>query len=250
LRTIDLNSDLGELPGQRAVDLELMEIVTAANIACGGHAGDLASMRDMVRAAVGRGVTIGAHPSFPDRAGFGRVEMAMGEPELEASVREQVEALVRVAGGAGGRVVHVKPHGALYHAAMHKQGVADAVARAVRAVDAGLVLMGQSGAPGLGWWRVAGMSVVAEAFADRVYLKDGTLAPRGRGGALIEDPAMAAEQAVRIAQGRGVIANDGSVVQVAAETICIHSDTPGAVAVARAVRSGLEAAGFSMRALG
>jgi UPF0271 protein len=250
LKTIDLNSDLGELPAQRAVDLELMDIVTSANIACGGHAGDEQSMREMVRAAVERRVAIGAHPSYPDRPGFGRVEIAMGERELEEAVRAQLESLVRIAREIGARVVHVKPHGALYHAAMHSRGVAEAVGRAVRSVDSALALMGQAGATGLEWWQGMGMRVVAEGFADRVYLADGTLSPRSRPGALIEDTVKAAQQALRIARGQGVVASDGTVVRVAAQTICIHSDTPGAVPVARAVRTELEKAGFAVRALG
>jgi len=249
MRTMDLNCDLGEVPALRAADLALLDIVSSANVACGGHAGDEDSMRWVVEAARARGVAVGAHPSYPDRAGFGRVEMAMGATEVEEVVREQVGALARIAGEAGVALVHVKPHGSLYHAAMTRREVAEAVASGVRKVDERLLLVGLAGAKGLEWWRAAGMTVAAEAFADRRYDADGSLRSRFKPDAMITDPAAAAEQAVRMAAGRGVMAADGSVVAVRAETICIHGDTEGAAGIARAVRRGLEGSGVRIAAL-
>lgn len=243
VNTIDLNSDLGEIPAQRDVDIALLSVVTSANIACGGHAGDEASMREMAWAAAERGVAIGAHPSYPDREGFGRAEMAIGERELEETLREQIQSLESVVREAGSELSHVKPHGALYHAAMHKRSVAEAIARAVVAVDAKLVLVGLAGAPGMTWWREMGLRATAEGFADRVYAPDGALTPRSVKGSLITDAGKAADQAVRMARGLGVIASDGSVISHHAQTICVHSDTPGALDVAIAVRRGLESAG-------
>lgn len=241
-RAMDLNCDLGESedPAQIAVDGALLRIVTSANIACGGHAGDAASMERTVRECIARGVAIGAHPSYPDRANFGRIEVAMSAEQIERAVGEQVRALAVVAARCGGRVVHVKPHGALYHAAMRREEVARAIGRAVLAIDALLVMVGQAGARGLAVWSEMGLRTAAEAFADRVYEADGSLRSRADRGALITDPMPAARQAVRIALDDSVVAADGSVVSVVARTLCIHSDTPNAPAVAGAVRRTLE----------
>lgn len=250
-RHIDLNCDLGESesPGQIAVDEALLGIVTSASIACGGHAGDEASMRRTVRAAMARGVAIGAHPSYPDRAGFGRVSMKLTPAEVEQTVFEQVSALAGVCREVGARLVHLKPHGALYHDAMRDAEIARAVARgghrALR--DRDLVHIGQAGTDGLDIWVSLGCRVAAEAFADRRYEPDGTLRSRTLAGAVLADPAEAAAQAVRIALGQGAIASDGSVIGVDARTICLHSDTPGAADVARAVREGLVRAAVDVR---
>ncbi len=250
-RTIDLNADMGEGEGaaERATDLALLGVVSSANIACGAHAGDGASMRAIASAALARGVAIGAHPGYPDRANFGRVEVAMTETEIEASARSQVGALVEIVRALGGEVRHVKAHGALYHAAGARPEVARAIGLAALAgCGAGVVMVGFARSPALGVWRSMGLRVVAEAFADRSYEADGTLRARGLAGAVIADPAEAAAQAVRIAQGEGVIAADGSRVTVDAGTICVHADTPGAVGVARAVREALEGGGVRVAA--
>ncbi len=248
---IDLNCDLGESdnPAQIAIDAALLAIVTSANIACGGHAGDEASMTRTVRAAMERAVAVGAHPSYPDRANFGRVEMDMDPAAIEAAVAEQVRTLDRVARSLGVRLSHAKPHGALYHAAMSRMPVADAIARAVRAIDPAITLVGLAGAPGLARWRELGSPVAAEAFADRRYEPDGTLRSRTQPGALIETPAQAADQAVDIALGRGAIAIDGRAIAIRAETICIHGDTPRAPALAAAIRGALEGAGLRIERL-
>jgi UPF0271 protein len=210
-----------------------MASISSANVACGGHAGDETTMEATIRCALRHGVALGAHPGYPDRAGFGRAPVAMAARDLERSVREQLLALHRIARGLGASIVHVKPHGALYHAAMHDLAVAEAIARASRAVVADPVLVGLAGARALDAWRTMGFAVAAEGFADRRYEPDGTLRPRALAGALVVDPAEAVEQALRIARGT--------------DTVCIHGDTPGAPAIARAVRAGLEAAGFAIR---
>jgi 5-oxoprolinase (ATP-hydrolysing) subunit A len=240
---IDLNCDLGEgTPG----DLALLDIVTSANIACGGHAGDERSMRETVRAAAARGVAVGAHPGYPDRARFGRFDLNMTRSQIEAAVKSQVAALDAIATEEGTHVGHIKPHGALYHAAMQRPDVARAIANAAGGFA---VLVGLAGAAGLDVWRGLGVSVAAEAFADRRYERDGSLQSRSGAGSLITDPSLAAEQAVRIARGQGVVASDGAVVAVHAQSICVHSDTPGAVEVARAVRAALERANVTVRSL-
>jgi UPF0271 protein len=203
-------------------------------------------MARMVSAAARLGVAAGAHPSYPDPAGFGRAEMPMPEADLRRCIADQVRALRRVADAHGVALRHVKPHGALYHAARRAE-VARALAAAVADVDPGLLLVGQAGSPALDVWSAMGLAVVPEAFADRRYEADGSLRPRTRSGAVLQSPADAAGQAVRIATGLGVVAGDGSVLPVAARTVCIHSDSPDAPAIARAVRAALEAAGVPLR---
>lgn len=247
--TIDLNCDLGESdePARIAADEALLGIVTSANIACTGHAGSDESMARTIRAAMARGVAIGAHPSYRDRANIGRLELDMSAAEIERSVAEQIGALANVARLLGATIVHVKPHGALYHAAMNKPSVAEAIARATRSIDSSLALIGMAGSPALVQWRASGFAVVAEAFADRRYEPDGSLTSRTKPGALIEAGRDAAEQAVSVAVGRGVIASYGRRIPIHAETICIHSDTPGAPALAAEVRAALERAGMAVR---
>lgn len=248
---IDLNSDMGEMAESLAngADRELMRWITSANVACGGHAGDERRMRETVELARVAGVAVGAHPGYPDRANFGRVEMKMSAAEVENFVREQILALARVAGGLGVGLRHVKPHGALYHAANRERAIAEATGRAVQAVDSRLTMVGQAGADCVEVWRAMGLRSVGEAFADRAYEKDGTLRSRKVAGALIEAPERAAAQAVDIAMRREVRVAGGARLAVDAETICIHSDTPSAAAIARAVRRGLEAAGVRVRAI-
>ncbi len=250
-RTIDLNCDMGERDGPdgAADDLALLGFVTSASIACAGHAGDLGTMRATARAAIARGVALGAHPGYPDRANFGRVEMRMTPEAIEESVAVQITALDRIVRALGARLRHVKPHGALYHACSARPEVARAIARAAERAAPGLILVGQAGLAPLDVWRDMGRPVAPEAFADRRYEPGGTLRSRTLPDALLTSPKDAADQALRIVRGDGVVAADGSVVPLAAETICIHGDTPGAVRIAQAVRGALERAGITLRAL-
>ena len=248
---IDINSDLGESPEALAsgADFELMRYITSANVACGGHAGDENTMRQTVGAAKELHVAVGAHPSYPDRENFGRLESPMPPAALESSVRQQIASLVRIAGRFGVRLVHVKPHGALYHATNKDREIALAVGRAVKEVDPQLIMVGQAGAPALQVWRDMGLGCAAEAFADRAYEQDGTLRKRALPGALLDTPERAAQQALGIALNHKVVTSDGSGLALIAQTICVHSDTPGAPAIARAVSEKLKAAGVQVRAL-
>lgn len=239
---IDLNCDLGESPERirDGTDDALMACISSANVACGGHAGDNGSMEETVLAALRHGVAVGAHPSYPDRERFGRVELASSAEEIESFVRRQVDVLAAVAARLGTRLAHVKPHGALYHVAMRDPAVAEAIARAA---GRDLQLFGLAGSPTLSLWRGLGFRVAAEAFADRRYERDGSLRARTHADALITDPEAAAAQALAIARGDGVISWDGRPVAVIADSVCVHGDTPGAAAIARAVRARLEKEG-------
>jgi UPF0271 protein len=248
---MDINSDLGESEESLAngTDLELMRYITSANVACGGHAGDERTMRETVRIAKQLGVAVGAHPGYPDRENFGRIESPMSAAEIEATVRDQIAALSEIAALLGVQLVHCKPHGALYHAANKSAGVAAAIGRAVLEGDEQLIMVGQAGSATLTLWESMGLSCAAEAFADRAYEPDGILRKRTLPGALLDDPAKAARQAVDIAAKQIVVATDNSELKVVAQTVCIHSDTPGSVAIARAVNEGLKKAGVQVRAL-
>jgi 5-oxoprolinase (ATP-hydrolysing) subunit A len=224
---IDLNCDMGELPDDRH-EAALMEYITSANIACGGHAGDEATMERTARLAIARGVHIGAHPGYPDRENFGRLEMPMSEDEIAATVHEQILRLEVVIQRLGAAIVHVKPHGALYNVAVHNQAVAQAIGEGVARWNRSIPVFGLAGSPMLEVWRSMGLPVAGEAFADRRYEPDGTLRSRKFPDALITDPAEAAAQAARLARG-GL-----------AQTICVHGDTPGAVAILKAVRDALQ----------
>ncbi len=217
---------MGELE-DAGYEAALMEYVTSASIACGGHTGDETSMERTTRLALQRGVRIGAHPSYPDRANFGRVEMTMPPAEIEAAVRGQMERLERVVAGLGGRIVHVKPHGALYNVAARSGEVARAIGAAVAGWKAEAVIFGLAGSAALEIWREMGLEVAAEAFADRRYEADGSLRSRKLPDALITDPHEAARQAVRLARERQV------------QTICVHSDTPNALEILKACRQAL-----------
>jgi len=248
-RSIDLNADLGEDPQNLERDARLLTLVSSANVACGGHAGDVASMRTLARSCAERGVALGAHPSYPDREGFGRRELGLSASAIESAVFEQVAALAAVAREEGARLAHVKPHGALYHACSRRGEVASAFGRALRALDPKLRLVAQAGSPALTLWRSMGFCVAAEAFADRRYEPDGALRTRLVAGALLETPEDAAQQAARIALGQGALLEDGSVLALAADTLCLHGDTPHALEIARAVRAALESAGLRVEAL-
>ena len=251
-RRVDLNCDLGELAGDaaRALDRRMMEVVTSINVACGAHAGDAETMRATVRAARDAGVGVGAHPGFADREGFGRREMDLPPEEVDALVRRQVEALQEIAAAEGVALRHVKAHGALYNMAARDRTLADVVARAVAACDPGLAFLGLPGSPLVDAGRDAGLAVVPEVFADRAYQANGALVPRTEPGAVIHDPERAVERAVAMVCDGAVIAIDGTRVALAAGTICVHGDTPGADAIARKLRDGLEAAGVEVAPIG
>jgi UPF0271 protein len=223
---IDLNCDMGELE-DAAHEAALMQYITSANIACGGHAGDEAVMERTALLALERGVRIGAHPGYPDRANFGRLEMPMSEAEIEETVWRQIERLEAVVRRVGGEIVHVKPHGALYNVAVKNEAVARAIARGVRQWNPATTIFGLAGSRMLGWWDEMGLATAAEGFADRRYEADGTLRNRKFPDALITDPEAAAAQALRLAR-EGV-----------AQTICVHGDTPGAVGILKACRQAL-----------
>lgn len=247
--SMDINSDLGESEDSLAngTDFELMRYITSANIACGGHAGDERTMRETVRLAKQLKVSVGAHPGYPDRANFGRIESPMAAAEIEATVRDQIAALAAIAEPFGVRLVHCKPHGALYHAANKSAEVAAAIGRAVLESDEQLIMVGQAGSSTLTLWESMGLTCAAEAFADRAYEPDGILRKRTLPGALLDDPTQASRQALDIASRQIAVATDGSELKISAGTICIHSDTPGSVAIARAVNEALKNAGVQLR---
>ncbi len=250
--SIDLNADVGEGfgPWPMGADAALIPLVTSVNVACGFHAGDPMTMRRTVRLALEAGAAIGAHPGYPDLVGFGRRELAMAPDEIEAAVLVQVAALAGVARAEGARLVHVKPHGALYHRASADPAAAAAIVAAVADVDDGLRLVAPPRSALLEAAAAIGMATLVEGFADRVYEPDGRLRARTLPGALHESPEAAAAQAVSIARDGRVTASDGSVVEVAADTICIHADSPGAAEMAAAVRRALDEAGIGVRAPG
>jgi UPF0271 protein len=264
---IDLNCDMGELPEAIANGTQeaLMRSITSVNIACGGHAGDEQSMKTTIEQALRWKVAIGGHPGYPDRANFGRLELKLPADEIATSIFEQVRALAEVAKQCGARVVHVKPHGALYNQAVRNRELAAAIAEGVkkavaaenvaaalrrcRCLSEDVVLVGLAGSPMLDVFREAGFAVAAEAFADRRYEPDGTLRSRKFADALIRNPEEAAWQALGIAERGVVIASDGSEVALDAQTICIHGDTPGAPEIAATVARSLREAGAMLGAL-
>lgn len=251
MNSIDLNCDMGEMPEAVADGTQesLMAFLTSVNIACGGHAGDQFTMRTTIEQALCRNLAIGAHPGYPDRANFGRLELNLPADAVAQSVFEQVSRLAEIAEKCGARISHVKAHGALYNQAARDSLVAEAIADGVARWRCDAVLVGLAGSPMLETFRRAGFAVAAEAFADRRYESDGSLRSRKFSDALTVDPAEAAAQALRIAERGSVAAHDGTEVHVAAQTICIHGDTPGAVNIAAAVSQGLKNAGIALRPL-
>ena len=248
MTSIDINCDMGELADLAvSVQPSLMEFITSANIACGAHAGDAHLMKLTLRQAAACGVSVGAHPGYPDRANFGRLALQMPIAALEQSIEDQIRTLIRFACEEGVQVRYVKPHGALYNQAAHDLELARTIARAVTRVDARLAIFGLAGSPALTVWKDAGLPSVAEAFADRRYEADGSLRARRFADALCRTPEEAAEQALRIASQQQAVACDGSVIRINAETLCIHGDSPGAVEIARGVRNRLENAGIAVR---
>jgi UPF0271 protein len=238
---VDLNSDLGEGFGAWTLgdDEALLDIVTSANVACGFHAGDPSIMRRISRAAVRRGVAIGAQVSYRDLAGFGRRAIAMDPAELTDEVLYQLAALDGIARVEGGRVSYLKPHGALYNTIVTDTAQAAAVVEAVARYDPALPVLGLPGSEFLRLAGEAGLGTVPEAFADRAYTVDGQLVSRRTPGAVLHDAAEIAERCVRLAKEQTVTSIDGTPVRTAAQSICVHGDTPGAVEIARRVREAL-----------
>lgn len=249
---LDLNADLGESfgPWRMGQDEALLELVTSANIACGFHAGDPDVMAATVGLAAARGVAIGAHPSLPDRQGFGRRAMALSPAEVRNLVLYQIGALAGFARAAGTRLAHVKPHGALYNQAAAEPASASAIAHAVRAFDPSLILVGLAGSCLIEAGLAAGLRVAREGFADRRYEADGTLTPRHHPDSVILAPAESVAQVLGMVERGEVIARDGTVVPVAVDTICLHGDTREAVSFARRLRQELTARGIVLAAPG
>ena len=238
MRTIDLNCDMGESYGawKMGADAEIMPFISSANIACGFHAGDPATIRRTVRLAVDNGVAIGAHPSLPDLQGFGRRAMKISAQDMYDLVVYQAGAVEAFARAAGAKLHHVKCHGALYNMAANDEALSDAMARAVRDLGPDVFLYCLSGSQSLEKSKSQGVRTLGEVFADRGYSDDGTLAPRDRAGGMIEDPAKAVKQALAMIEDGIVTSLNGKRVPVAAETLCLHGDQPGAVPFAVALR--------------
>ena len=254
---IDLNSDLGEGYGawRMGDDAAMLDIVSSANVACGFHAGDPLTILATVRAAAARGVAIGAHVAYPDRVGFGRRPMEVSPAELAADVIYQIGALQGICAAAGTRLSYVKPHGALYNTIATDARQGAAVIEGILAVDASLVLMGLAGAPILAQAEQAGLATMAEAFADRGYRPDGQLVSRREPGAVLHDPEAVAARMLRLATEGRIEAADGSTLRLRAGSICVHGDSPGAVAMAARIRAvllenGVTIAGFAGAAPG
>jgi 5-oxoprolinase (ATP-hydrolysing) subunit A len=236
--SIDLNCDMGESYGawKMGADAELMPLISSANIACGFHGGDPATIRATVKLALDHGVAVGAHPSLPDLQGFGRRVMKIAPQDMYDLVVYQAGAVEAFARAAGARLHHVKCHGALYNMAANDKGLADAMARAVKDLGGDLVLYALSNSLMMTTAKKLGVRVAGEVFADRGYADDGTLAPRGSPGAMIEDAGVAATRALEMVQKRYVKSLSGTPIPVSADTLCLHGDQPGAVAFARAIR--------------
>ncbi|MFC8510496.1 LamB/YcsF family protein [Streptomyces sp. NPDC057411] len=248
--SIDLNADLGEGFGRWTLtdDEQLLSVVTSANVACGFHAGDAATMRRVCELAAASGVRIGAQVSYRDLAGFGRRAMDVPAAELAAEVAYQIGALEVFARAAGARVAYVKPHGALYNRVVHDEEQAAAVVEGVRLASAELPVLGLPGSRLHEAARKAGLPVVGEAFGDRAYRRDGTLLPRGQEGAVVSDPGEVVERSLSLARFGVVTAHCGRTVAVRARSLCLHGDTPGAVGLARRVRERLESSGVRVEA--
>jgi UPF0271 protein len=250
-RPINLNADLGEGYGPWTMgdDAAMLAIVNSANVACGGHAGDPDIMRATVRQARQHGVSIGAHPSYPDLRGFGRRAMSLTPAELENQVAAQIGALSAVAALEGMRVTHVKPHGALNNQACVDRTLADTICASIRAVDPALILLAPAASELVTAGRSAGLAVVEEIFADRAYLPDGQLVPRSRPDAMIHGADACLAHVRAMLDAGALIAIDGTRITTPIGSICVHGDNPGAVAVARALRAGLLAAGLHLATL-
>lgn len=247
--TIDINSDLGESFGAWSMgdDDAMLDVVTSANVACGFHAGDPAGILRTLKAAAARQVSIGAHVAYPDKVGFGRRNMDVASAELTADVIYQIGALQGLAQAAGTRVSYVKPHGALYNTIAHDRRQALAVIAAIRAVDPTLVLVALAGSSLIELAREQGLTCIAEAFADRAYTPQGTLVSRREPGAVLHDPQLIAQRMLRLVQEGTLEAIDGSVTRLQADSICVHGDSPAAVAMAHELRRVLEQANMHVQ---
>jgi UPF0271 protein len=249
-QSIDLNSDVGEGFGayEMGDDAGMLESITSANVACGFHAGDPGIMADLFATARARGIAVGAHPGFPDLWGFGRRVMPFKPKEIERLIAYQVGAAQAMATYAGHRVSYVKTHGALGNVTETDREVAEAVVRAVKAVDASLVLLGIGLSAQIAAGDAAGLRTVSEIYADRGYTDEGRLVPRGQPGALITDPDAAAARVLAMIQAGGVVTTGGRTIPFAVGSVCVHSDTPNAAAIGRRVRETLEQAGIRVAA--
>ena len=241
MRQLDLNADVGE--GNPETDEALLALVTSANVACGIHAGNTDTMRATVAMAMRHGVAVGAHPGFDDREGFGRRQQHLTSDEIRELLFSQLRALEAIAGTEGATLRHVKPHGALYNQAETDGALAAAIVAGIRAFDPGLRFVGRAGSAMEQAARAAGHPFTAEAFADRRYRADGTLAPRSEAGAVLIDPEEVAGQVRSLVTDSEVRASDGSRIAVSFGTLCVHGDTPGAVTLARRIRQELAALG-------
>jgi UPF0271 protein len=248
---VDLNADVGESFGPYTIgdDAGVLRSVTSASIAAGFHGGDPSVLRRTVRLARDNGVGVGAHPSFPDRDGFGRRDMQVSKGELEDLVLYQVAAVAGVAAAEGVRLQHVKPHGALYNMAARDADLADAVATAVAAFDRSLILCAPPGSALAQAATARGLQVAREGFADRAYRPDGTLVPRTQAGAVIASVEEVVTRAIQMIVDRSVVSADGTSIPIDVDTICVHGDTPGAAALAAWLRAGLQSAGVDVRGL-
>lgn len=248
---INLNADLGESFGAWTMgdDSALLQIVKSANVACGFHAGDPTVMQTTVRQAIAQGVSIGAHPSYPDLQGFGRRVMQMSANDLEANLIYQIGALQAIAAAEGGCVTHVKPHGALHNLACADAEVATTVVKALRKLDSSLILLAPPYSTLAKAAEDAGQPVRYEVFADRTYLDDGQLTPRSREGAVIHDSQACVSHLLRMLSAKAIVTANGLHLPCRIDSICVHGDGPEAVATAQAIRLALEAAGYTLTAL-
>jgi 5-oxoprolinase (ATP-hydrolysing) subunit A len=249
MRTVDLNCDMGESFGAYSIgdDAGMMSIITSANVACGFHGGDPEVMANTFWAAKEKGVAVGAHPGFPDLWGFGRRRMPFTTAETARLVAYQLGAAQALATYAGHRITYVKPHGALGNMAAEDIDLASAIARAVRAVDPSLVFLGIAGTQSQAGAERAGLTVMSEIFADRAYTEAGLLVPRGQPGAVLHDPEEVGRRVLAMVQENALITVSGKRLPVRVDSICVHGDSPGAVAMAGAVRARLEGAGITLK---
>lgn len=245
-RSIDFNCDLGE---GCANDADVMPFISSANIACGAHAGDIASMRATLRLCAAHGVSAGAHPGYADREHFGRRALALSREQIRSLLHEQLERIAEIALTEGVALVHVKPHGALYNQAAADAVLADAIAEAVRAFDSNLILVGLAGSRLITAGLAHGLRIAHEAFTDRRYQSDGSLAPRGQPGAVIESVDAAIAQALAIVRGESIACIDGTALRVHADTLCLHGDGSDAAGFAGSLRAAFDDAGVMVRCL-
>ncbi len=246
---MDLNADMAEGSGPQgwAADASLLNVITSANIACGGHAGDAETMRRACDAAIERGVRIGAHPGYGDRENFGRTELGLATGEVVAQVAEQITLLESIAASSGSAVTHVKLHGALYHRALRDDELAAALAELIAGLASPPVVLAPASGALVDAARARGLGCAAEGFADRAYDAAGLLVPRDQPGSVL-GAEEAVAQALRLAREGSVIANDGTVLPIDVESICVHGDTPGAIELAGELRAALTGGGIEVKA--